>query len=440
MTGADGLPVVAVVGRPNVGKSSLVNRVLGRREAIVEERPGVTRDRTSFVAEWRGRAFEILDTGGLEPGAEGLEAKVAQQAEAALVAADVILLVVDAQAGPNQDDLVVADLLRRAAKPLVLAVNKVDDASAEPLAAAFYRLGLGEPHAVSALHGRRSGDLLDAVIERLPSEAASETAGWASVAIVGRPNAGKSSTLNALTGAERSIVDPRPGTTRDPVDSWLALPSGRALRVVDTAGLRRGVQVKDPIEYFSLLRARRTLARVDAALLIVDGAEGVTGHDQRIAREILEAGRACVIAVNKWDLAPQDPSDRERFEQRMGDRLRFLEWATVARTSALTGRGIKRLLPALEAAIEGHRRRLATAGVNEILRIAQLERPHPRTEGRARRVLYAVQAAVSPPQFVLFSNGRLETGYVRYLENRLRAHGEFEGTPLSLKVRVKARR
>lgn len=440
MTSHDGLAVIAVVGRPNVGKSSLVNRVLGQREAIVEERPGVTRDRTSHVAEWRGRAFEIIDTGGLEPGAQGLEAQVASQAEAALLGADVILLVVDAQAGPNQDDLTVADLLRRAEKPVVLAVNKIDDEAAEPLAAAFYRLGLGEPRAVSALHGRRSGDLLDAMIERLPSEARRATGEWASVAIVGRPNAGKSSTLNALAGGERAIVDAVPGTTRDPVDSWLTLASGRVLRVVDTAGMRRGVQVKDPIEYFSLLRARRVLARVDAALLIVDAAEGVTGHDQRIAQEILEAGRACVIAMNKWDLAPEDPTDRERFENRMVEQLRFLEWASVVRTVAPRGRGMQRVLPALERAIEGHRRRLATAGVNEIVRVAQLERPHPRTEGRARRVLYAVQAAVSPPQFVLFSNGRLQTGYVRYLENRLRAHGDFDGTPLSVKVRVKSRR
>ena len=434
------LPTVAVVGRPNVGKSSLVNRVLGRREAIVEERPGVTRDRTSFVADWRGRAFEIFDTGGLEPGAEGLEAEVAAQAEAALIGADVIVLVVDAQAGPNQDDFAVADLLRRSMKPVLLAVNKVDDQAAEPLAASFYRLGLGEPRAVSALHGRGSGDLLDAVIERLPNEPRSETGAWASVAIVGRPNAGKSSMLNALLGARRAIVDARPGTTRDPVDSWLSLSPGRDLRIVDTAGMRRGVQVKDPIEYFSLLRARKTLTRVDAALLVVDGGEGVTGHDQRIAQEILEAGRACAIAVNKWDLAPRDPADRARFEQQMVERLRFLAWAPVVRTSALGGRGIQRVLPALERAVEGHRRRLATPAVNEILRRAQVERPHPRSGGRSPRALYAVQAAVAPPRFVLFANGRLQTDYVRYLENRLRSHGEFEGTPLSLKVRVKPRR
>ncbi|MGH2790607.1 MAG: ribosome biogenesis GTPase Der [Actinomycetota bacterium] len=435
-----GVPVVAIVGRPNVGKSSLVNRILGRREAIVQERPGVTRDRKHFVADWNGREFEIVDTGGLEPGVDGLDARVAEQAQVAIEAADAIVLVVDAQAGPNSDDLSVADLLRRSGKPVVVAANKLDDPADEPLATAFYRLGLGQPLPVSALHGRGSGDFLQTLVQSLPLVDRPTNDEWAAAAIIGRPNVGKSSILNALTGELRSIVDSVPGTTRDPVDSQVALDDGRSLRIVDTAGMRRQVQIKDPLEYFSLLRSRRTLTRVDVALLVVDISEGVTTHDQHLAKEIVEHGRACVIALNKWDLIPREETDRKRLEDAVTQKLRFLPWATYVRTSALTGRGIDKLAPRLVEATESHRRRLPTAAVNRIMREAQERRPHPRVGGRSIRILYAVQAESAPPTVVVFTNGRLETGYQRFLENHLREVEPFSGSPVRVQVRVRTRR
>ncbi len=434
------LPVVAVVGRPNVGKSSLVNRILQRREAIVEETPGVTRDRRGFIAEWGGRRFAVFDTGGLEPGAEGLDARVAEQAQVAIESADVLVLVVDASTGALQDDHLVAESLRRAGKRVVVAANKVDDPRDIPMAAAFHRLGLGEPLPLSALHGRGSGDFLDALVAELPDETGDPDEAWGSIAIVGRPNVGKSSLLNALLGEKRSIVDAVPGTTRDPVDSELVMEDGRRIRIVDTAGMRREVQIKDPVEYFSFLRSRQTLTRVDAALLVIDVSERVTGHDQRIAQEIVESGRACVVVLNKWDLLGPDAADRERLERFVLERLRFIPWATIVRTSALTTRGVQRVIPALELAISSHRRRLPTSVVNQLVRDAQERKPHPRTGGRSSRILYAVQAAVAPPRFLLFTSGRLEPAYLRYIERRIREREPFAGSPVEVEVRIRSRR
>ena len=431
------LPVVAIVGRPNVGKSSLVNRVLARREAIVEKRPGVTRDRRSFTTEWNGHRFELIDTGGLELGAEGIEARAAEQARAAIEVADTIVLVTDVDAGPGQDDHVVAQLLRRSGKPVVLVVNKVDDARAEPGAVQFHRLGLGDPVPVSALHGRNTGDFLDRLVALLPAGSGAPDAAWASVAIVGRPNVGKSSLLNALLGRERAIVDPEPGTTRDPVDSWLETGAGRLLRLVDTAGMRRRVGIEEPLEYFSWLRSSAALKRSDAAVLVVDASQGVTASDQRIAREIADLGRACVIALNKWDLTPGEDLERDRLEAGIAARLRFLSWARDLRTSALTGRGVRGIVPALEQAVGSHRKRLPTSRVNDIIAEAQRRNPHPRTGGRAARVLYAVQAGVAPPEIVLFASGPLEESYLRYLENHLRRAEPFDGSPIRLKVRLR---
>ena len=434
------LPIVAVVGRPNVGKSSLVNRVIGRRAAIVEATPGVTRDRQSFTAEWSGRRFELVDTGGLEPGQQGLDARVAEQAQVAMVLADVIVVVVDAQAGTTQDDLEVAEALRRFDKPVLVVANKVDDPRDEPMAAAFHRLGLGDPLPMSALHGRGSGDFLDELIARLPDERGDhgdET--WAAIAIIGRPNVGKSSLLNRLLGEERSIVDSTPGTTRDPVDSLISLEDGRLLRVIDTAGMRREIKINDPIEYFSFLRSRGTLTRADAAILVVDASEAVTSHDQRLAEAITDAGRACVIALNKWDQVPGEGPDRDRFDDHIRRRLRFLTWSPIIRTSAIRGRGVNKLLPAVERALTSHRTRLPTSVVNRIVRDAQDARPHPRDRGRGTRILYALQAEVAPPTFVLFTSGKLEDSYLRYLEHRIRDVEPFEGTPLSFKVRLRSR-
>jgi GTP-binding protein len=440
MTADAQMPVVAVVGRPNVGKSSLVNRILGQREAIVQETPGVTRDRRSFVAEWGGRTFQLFDTGGLEPSADGLERRVGEQAEVAIEVADVIVFVVDARTGPLEDDLVVANMLRRAEKPVVVAANKIDDARDEPSGAEFYRLGLGPPHVVSALHGRGSGDLLDALIEALPSDGGARPDEWGAVAIVGRPNVGKSSLLNRLVREERAIVDPVPGTTRDPVDSILQLGDGRRIRLVDTAGMRRGVQIKDEIEYFSWLRSRGVLRRIDGAILVVDASQGVTGQDQRLAEDIVDAGRACVIVMNKWDLLTRDETERKRFDEAVADRVRFLSWAEILRTSAVTGRGVEKVVRAVGDALEAHRMRLPTPEVNRIVQAAQDHRPHPRTGGRSIRVLYAVQAGVKPPTFVLFSTGRIEPSYTRYLENRIRERHRFRGSPLRFEVRRKPRR
>jgi GTP-binding protein len=432
-------PVVAVVGRPNVGKSSLVNRILGRREAIVEATAGVTRDRHAFTAEWRGRNFELVDTGGLDPGARGLDARVGDQAKVAMEYADVIVLVVDASVGLQADDLAVAEMLRGATKPILLAVNKVDSGADESEVAAFYSLGLGEPVGVSALHGRGSGDLLDELLKKLPDRAGDAEDVYATFAIVGRPNVGKSSLLNGLLREERALTDAEPGTTRDPVDSYIELDDGRRLRVLDTAGMRRQVSIKDPLEYFSFIRSRRTLQRVDAVLLVIDTSEGAVGLDQRIAEEIVEAGRACVIVLNKWDLITKDETDRARLEQMIEDQLRFLPWATVVRTSALTKRGIDKLLPALLEAIESHRRRLPTSEVNKIVEAAQEQRPAPRSSGRNNRILYAVQADVAPPRFIFFATHRLDDTYVRFLENRIRAVHPFEGSPFRLEVRKKKR-
>jgi GTP-binding protein len=443
MTQDRGLPVIAVVGRPNVGKSSLVNRVLGRQEAIVEETPGVTRDRTGFSAEWSGRRFEIVDTGGLEPGPQGLDERIVEQAQVAIETADLIVMVVDAISGPMEDDAVVAAELRRSNKPVIVAVNKVDDPRDEPAAAAFYRLGLGEPIPLSALHGRGSGDFLEAAVKRLPNLEEPSNEPWGSIAIVGRPNVGKSSILNALLGEARSIVDPEAGTTRDPVDSHLQVSTEdgvRDLRIVDTAGMRRQVQIKDPIEYFAFLRSRRTLSRVDLALLVLDASEGVTGHDQRIAEEIVTHGRACVVAINKWDLATSEETDRARLERDLGYDLRFLEWATAVRTSATTKRGLDKLIPAIDQALTSHRRRLSTSVLNEVIASAQERRPHSRTRGRSIRVLYAVQARVAPPTVLLFSNGQLQPEYLRYLEHRIRDYEPFAGSPIKLEVKVRSRR
>ncbi len=433
-----GLPVVAVVGRPNVGKSTLVNRIVGRREAIVEEHPGVTRDRKALEADWAGRDFMLVDTGGWTAGGDALDAEVSRQAEKAMKAADVMLFVVDASVGVTEDDDRMAAVLRRSRRPVLVAANKVDSEGREGEAWAFARLGLGDPIPVSALHGRGSGDLLDALVAALPPEEVVDAAPVAeepesrvpAVAVVGRPNVGKSTLFNRLIGDERSIVHDLPGTTRDTVDTVVETPDG-PIRFVDTAGMRRKSRIGEGAEYYSLVRALQAIDRADAALLVIDATEGVTHQDQRLAERIDAAGTAIVVVLNKWELL--DAEAREQVTIDVADRLAFLGYAPVLKVSALTGKGAHRLLPALAQAIEAYHRRVPTRELNEVIQAAQASQPAP-----GARVLYATQGATDPPTFILFSNRALPSPYIRYLERRIREHFGFGPTPLRLRVRLRA--
>ena len=444
------VPVVAVVGRPNVGKSTLVNRIVGRREAIVEERPGVTRDRKVLEADWVGRAFNVVDTGGWLRSDEPLARQVSLQAERAIDEADVVVMVVDGEVGPTDEDALVANILRRSNKPVLLAVNKVDDANRESDAWDFTRLGLGDPVPVSALHGRGSGELLDLIVEQLPPEpeadpddegragavAGDEGLGTPekpfSVAIVGRPNVGKSTLFNRLVGEERAVVHDAPGTTRDTIDTVVETEDGW-LRFVDTAGMRRKSRIDETTEYYSLVRALQAIDRADAALLVIDATEGVTHQDQRLAERIDASGCATVVVLNKWDVLK--PEDRDDVLAEVADRLAFLSYAPVLKTSALTGRNVTRLLPALFQARHEYHRRVPTRALNEVLQAAQLAHPPPAERGHRPRVLYATQGATDPPTFTLFTTRELPPGYLRYLERKIREAFSIGPTPIKLRVR-----
>ncbi len=434
--GGDVRPVVAVVGRPNVGKSSLVNRVVGGRVAIVEHRPGVTRDRKELVAEWNGRPFTMVDTGGWLGGADGLEAQVSAQAERAVRVADLVLLVVDVTVGVTDEDEAVAAFLRRSGRPVVLVVNKVDSDGRESDAWEFAPLGLGDPWMVSALHGRGSGELLDEVVRQLPVDREPAPAATAptgtSVAVVGRPNVGKSTLFNRLIGDERSITHDLPGTTRDTVDTVVETDQG-ALRFIDTAGMRRKSRVGEGAEYYSLVRGLQAIDRSDVALLLIDAAEGVTHQDQRLAERVDAAGSPVVLVLNKWDLL--DAEARLAVTADVGDRLAFLGYAPVIKASARTGLGVHRLLPALGQAIEAYHQRVSTTRLNRVVRAAQAAHPAP----AGARVLYAVQGASDPPTFTLFANRSLPPTYLRYLERKLREDLGFGPTPLKLRVRRRSR-
>jgi GTP-binding protein len=433
------LPVVAVIGRPNVGKSTLVNRVLGRREAVVEDVPGVTRDRVAYDAEWAGRAFTVVDTGGWLPDAEGLAARIAASAEIAVDAADVVVLVVDATVGITEDDAAVARVLQRRKARVVLAANKVDSAAAEPEVAALWALGVGEPLAVSALHGRGSGELLDAIVAELPpaSERAEPVGGPRRVALVGKPNVGKSSLLNALAGVERVLVDATAGTTRDPVDTVVEV-DGETWRFVDTAGLRRRVKEASGAEYYSSLRTERAIAAAEVVLLLLDASEPISDQDLRVADLIVEAGRALVILLNKWDLLDEDR--RDRLDREIDRELGRVGWAARLNISARTGRGLRRIAPALHAALEAWESRIPTAELNAFLGAVVAATPPPVRGGKQPKVLFATQAGVAPPRFVLFTSGPLEASYRRFLERRLREQFGFAGTPIELNVRARDKR
>jgi GTP-binding protein len=433
-------PVVAVVGRPNVGKSTLVNRILGRREAVVEDVPGVTRDRVAYDATWAGRQFTVVDTGGWNPDAEGMAARIATQAELAVETADVVLFVVDVTVGATDADAAVVRVLRKAGKPVVLAVNKVDGPTAEADATALWNLGLGEPHPVSALHGRGSGDLLDAVLEALPEappEVLEEVGGPRRVALVGRPNVGKSSMLNKLAGQERVVVDHVAGTTVDPVDEVVAL-GGQEWRVIDTAGIRRRVREASGAEYFAWLRTSAAIDRAEVVIVLVDVSEPLSEQDLRLVTMVEEAGRAMVLAFNKWDLL--DDERRYDLEREIDRQLTRYRWAPRVNVSARTGRGVDKLVPAMQVSLAGWETRVGTGQLNAFLGRLVAEHPHPLRGGKQPRVLFGTQADTRPPRFVLFTTGFLEAGYRRFIERRLREEFGFTGTPIDISMRVRRRR
>ncbi len=434
------VPMVAIVGRPNVGKSTLVNRIVGRREAIVEQLPGVTRDRKSVDAEWNGREFTLVDTGGWMTGGNDLDKKVSQQSERAIAEADVILFVVDATLGITEDDAAVARLLRGAKAPVLVVANKVDDQKHEAAIWELMSLGLGEPHGISALHGRGTGDLLDAVVHEFPAETdVSEAEAdhldendtqrpMFSVALVGRPNVGKSTLFNRLIGEDRAVVHDMAGTTRDSIDTVVETEHG-PVKFIDTAGMRKKSRIDSGTEYFSMVRALQSVDTADAALLVIDSTEGITHQDQRLAERIDAAGCPIVVLLNKWEVLGEEARNEVLYQ--MNQRLHFLGESAVLKISALSGRGVHRLIPALETAIEAYHRRVPTRKVNEVIRKAQQAQPGP----HGVRVLYATQGATDPPTFTLFSNKTVPPHYLRYLERMLREAFDMGSTPIKIRVR-----
>jgi GTPase len=435
------LPVLAVVGRPNVGKSTLVNRILGRREAVVEDVPGVTRDRVAYEANWAGRRFTLVDTGGWERNAQGIQVRVAEQAEIAIELADAVLFVVDATVGATDTDASVVRVLRRAGKPVILAANKVDDLRGEADAAALWSLGLGEPYPVSALHGRGSGDLLDAALAVLPTVSAVggpyEAGGPRRVALLGRPNVGKSSLLNKLTGTDRVVVDAVAGTTRDPVDELVEL-GGRQWRFVDTAGIRRRVHQTRGADFYASLRTQAALEKAEVAVVLVDAQTPIAEQDVRVVQEVIDSGRALVIAYNKWDLL--DEERRYYLEREIEQEFVQVPWAPRVNISARNGRHVDRLVPALDLALASWDSRIPTGRLNAFLGEVVGGHPHPVRSGKQPRILFATQAATRPPRFVLFASGFLEAGYRRFVERRLREEFGFEGSPIEVSVRVREKR
>ena len=432
-------PVLAIVGRPNVGKSTLVNRILGRREAVVQDLPGVTRDRVSYDASWNGRRFVVQDTGGWEPDAKGLQQKVAEQASVAMQTADAVVLVVDAVVGATSGDEAAARILRRSGKPVFLAANKVDNEKLEADAAALWSLGMGEPHPISAMHGRGVADLLDDVIAALPtvSGAAPKAGGPRRVALVGKPNVGKSSLLNRLAGAERSVVHDVAGTTVDPVDSLIEL-DGRIWRFVDTAGLRRKVGQASGHEFYASVRTHSAIDAAEVCIVLIDGSQPITEQDQRVLSMVIEAGRALVLAFNKWDLVDEDR--RFLLDREIDLQLHQLQWAPRVNISAMTGRAVQKLVPAMETALESWDKRISTGQLNTWLKEVVAATPPPVRGGKQPRILFATQATARPPTFVLFSSGFLEAGYRRFLERRLRETFGFQGSPIRINVRVREKR
>lgn len=434
-------PVLAVVGRPNVGKSTLVNRILGRRAAVVQDVPGITRDRVSYDAEWAGVPFTLVDTGGWEADARGLAAQIADQAEIAIDLADAVLFVVDATTGATATDEAVVRLLRRSGRPVVLAANKVDGPMGEADAAALWSLGLDMPYAISALHGRGIGELLDRVLEVLPEHSqvsgAERGDGPRRIALLGRPNVGKSSLLNTLARSERSIVDDVAGTTRDPVDELIEL-GGRPWWFVDTAGIRKRTHQASGAEYYASLRTQAALEKAEVAVVLIDASEKISEQDIRIVQSVIDAGRGLVLALNKWDLV--DEERRYYLEREIDRDLDHVTWAPRVNISAQTRRHMEKLPPALDTCLYSWDLRVPTGKLNAFLGELVAEHPHPVRGGKQSRILFATQAATRPPRFVFFASGFIEAGYRRFLERRIREQFGFFGSPIEISVRVRERR
>ncbi|CAM3962481.1 ribosome biogenesis GTPase Der [Kibdelosporangium persicum] len=433
-------PVLAVVGRPNVGKSTLVNRILGRREAVVQDVPGVTRDRVAYDALWNGRKFTVLDTGGWEPDAAGLQKAVAAQAEYAMSTADAILLVVDASVGATATEEAAARILRRSKRPVLVVANKVDDDRLFADAMALWNLGLGEPFPVSALHGRNSGDLLDKILEVLPETPRDDfnrTGGPRRVALVGKPNVGKSSLLNKLTGEDRAVVDSVAGTTVDPVDSLVTLDN-EVWRFVDTAGLRKRVNTASGAEYYASLRTKAAIDAAEVAIVLLDASTPISEQDLRVLTMVVESGRACVIAMNKWDLVDEDR--RHQLVRELERGLVRIPWAERVNISALTGRAVHKLAPHLRTALKSWDTRVPTGQLNSWLSDLIAATPPPVRSGKQPKVLFATQAQARPPTLVLFTTGFLEASYRRFIERKFREEFGFTGSPVRLSVRVREKR
>ena len=431
------VPVLAVVGRPNVGKSTLVNRIIGRREAVVEDVPGVTRDRVSYDANWAGRSFTVVDTGGWDPDARGLAERIAAQAEIAVGLADAVLFVVDATVGITDIDEAVVKILRASKKPVVLAANKVDDLRAEAETYGLWNLGLGEPYPVSGLHGRGSGDMLDAVLAALPEpppQLEAQVGGPRRIAIVGKPNVGKSSLLNQLAREDRVVVDNVAGTTVDPVDELVEL-GGRTWRFIDTAGIRKRVKEASGHEYYASLRTSTAIDRAEVAVLVIDGGESISEQDLRIIQTIRESGRALVIAFNKWDLV--DEERRYYLEREIDRDLVQFRWAPRVNISALTGWHMDKLVPAIEAALEGWQTRVPTGQLNAFLGRLVAAHPHPVRSGKQPKILFGTQATTMPPTFAIFTSGQIEPSYQRFIERRLREDFGFVGSPVHVQIRAR---
>jgi GTP-binding protein len=433
------LPIVAVVGRPNVGKSTLVNRIIGRREAVVEDTPGVTRDRVRYESEWNGVPFIVVDTGGWEQDAIGMSAQVSAQAEAAINSSDVVIFVVDATVGATDADEQIVRVLRQAKVPVILVANKVDDERAELEATRLWSLGLGEPYTVSALHGRGSGDLLDVVLAAFPEDGSGQAhpRGPHRVALLGKPNVGKSSLLNALTGEKRAVVDSVAGTTVDPVDELVVMEDEEWI-LVDTAGIRRKSKNASGHEYFATLRTKSALDKADVAVVLLDASAPLTEQDLRIISMVVESGRALVIAFNKWDLV--DEERRYYLEREIERDLVQVAWAPRINFSAKTGWHKDRLVPALRSAIAGWETRVPTGRMNAFLAEIVASHPHPVRGGKQPKILFGTQASVAPPVFVLFTSGFLEAGYRRFVERRFREEFGFAGSPIVINLRIREKR